>query len=338
MLELNQDDEPQQYFNLCRKLSKEVYNDCLVLDFRDKMANRWEKVYTLLKENEKEKPYIDGNFQCSAYKNENIIIIAFRGTDIDEIADFLADTSFLVHKTPYFSTDSAEKYYNAVKKDYPDCKIILTGHSLGGGYAQIISYLAVKEDDSSLLGAITFNAPGVGYLVKKDKEDGIKNILKKIVSNYVIMNDYVGNFQSHIGDTYYFQPYALNKYGVNEQGEKERITAHGCILNYNLKEFGPRYKHPEEFGTKNAWALWIYDVNNTNPSENLIRITLDNVMRVKTQDLEKAMGIINSSDIKLINSFHYKTDVETYDLLSYEENCRIDALIQAQKNQRKINA
>lgn len=322
--------EPEEHFEVCKFFSKQVYDSIIISEYTTQQAEKWTLIKTLL--NNDYRPYIKDNFVCCAYKKDNDIIIAFRGTD--DLKDIFADMRFLVKETPRKSVKYAREYYNKIKKENPGCKFIFTGHSLGGAYAEIISYQLAKEKDEALKGAITFNAPGTDYLFD-EKETEIREYLKQIVSNYVIMNDYVGNFQAHVGNTYYFQPYLLNKYCINNVGEKERETAHGCILNYNIKDFGPRYQHSKEFGTKEAWALWVYDVNNTNPNEKLIKKALDNLMRVKTQDLEKAISIINYSDIKLLNSFHYQTDVEPYDLLSYEETIRLEEL--QKKQQEKVS-
>lgn len=300
--------EPQENFEVCNFFSKDVYEKFIVSEYTTQKADKWKIVTTLIDADYK--PYTKGNFACSAYRKNNSIIISFRGTN--DFEDMCADVTFLFEGTPPISTKYARKYYDAVKNDNPGCEFIFTGHSLGGAYAQILCAELIKEGTHNIKNVITFNAPGIGYLLQ-EKEQELEQVFKKLISNYVIMNDYVGNFREHLGDTYYFQPYPLNTYEQLPDNSKKRVTAHGCILSYykqdyGYKKFGIRYSHEEikGFNRKTAWALWLYDINNTNPDETLIKHAIQNkIFGISKEDLIEAICIINNSNIEMNNHFNY---------------------------------
>ena len=296
-------------FEICKTLSKKVYDDNMQENIDGWQMLKLEGQGTGTNETKKINVFRELNFACAAFRKGNEIIIAFRGTNGK--VDYITDLSFVIKKLPSVTTRFARSFYDKIKARYKDCKISFTGHSLGGGYAQILSAQLVKDND--LCSAITFNAPGTGYILNKQEKEKYKNELNALVSNYVIMNDFVGNFREHIGSTYYIQPFPLDRFQKDHPTKKE--TSHGCILSYDEIEFGPHFNHPAGFRSLEAWALWIYDVNNTNPDDKNIREFLG--LKVKDQYLKNAKLIIENprNNIKLINSFKYKTEKQEYELL-----------------------
>jgi len=92
-------------------------------------------------------PLVSDGFAFTAFQKDNNIVIAYRGTDGKE--DIMADAAIgvsLLGKDSGFQNQLwdiqftlALIYANTIRHDYPDAEIVLTGHSLGGGLAQVVS-------------------------------------------------------------------------------------------------------------------------------------------------------------------------------------------------------
>ena len=128
-------------------------------------------------------------FYADVLSNGNDIIIAYRGTESGQ--DIRNDVAMAKSKIPAQTTD-ALKIYDKVKREHPNADITVTGHSLGGSLAEIVSGIRGNL-------AVTFNAYGVGDMFRN------KNALKENnVINYVNEYDVVTmvNGQNHIGEIY----------------------------------------------------------------------------------------------------------------------------------------
>lgn len=150
-------------------------------------------------------------FDASVYKKGNEIVVAFRGTEgSDPLGrgnkDIQTDITYIASgqkpgEMPNQFTESLE-YVRQVKKKFPDAKISMTGHSLGGALA---SYVAAIED----MDAVTFNAPSVvDILPDEAKERVLKGLLDKKVVNYIHPRDSIGAgavepYSRHIGSSFY---------------------------------------------------------------------------------------------------------------------------------------
>ena len=74
-------------------------------------------------------------------KDENHVVIVYKGTDIKDVHDRMNDVNMaILKKIPEQVTD-ALKLYDIVKTSYPNTKIDVTGHSLGGSLAQYVAIL-----------------------------------------------------------------------------------------------------------------------------------------------------------------------------------------------------
>ena len=128
-------------------------------------------------------------FYADVLSNGNDIIIAYRGTESGQ--DIRNDVAMAKSKIPAQTTD-ALKIYDKVKREHPNADITVTGHSLGGSLAEIVSGIRGNL-------AVTFNAYGIRDMFRN------KNALKEDnVVNYVNEYDAVSmvNGQNHIGEIY----------------------------------------------------------------------------------------------------------------------------------------
>ena len=128
-------------------------------------------------------------FYADVLSNGNDIIIAYRGTESGQ--DIRNDVAMAKSKIPAQAID-AIRIYDKVKREHPNSDIVVTGHSLGGSLAEIVSGIRGNL-------AVTFNAYGVGDMFKN------KNALKEDnVVNYVNEYDAVSmvNGQNHIGEIF----------------------------------------------------------------------------------------------------------------------------------------
>lgn len=121
------------------------------------------------------------------------IVIAYKGTVPTMMSDLTADLRIVLEGIPRQAYD-ALVHTTTWKKKLARSKVTLTGHSLGGGIAQI----AGAVTDSRF---VTFNAPGMWT-----NATGICNLRKllnttRMGMNFINWHDAVGNFGKHVGDT-----------------------------------------------------------------------------------------------------------------------------------------
>lgn len=100
---------------------------------------------------------------------------------------------------------------------------------------------------------VTFNAPGMLELL--DQVGCSTSIKYNYITNYTVLNDYVGNYKAHVGYTYYMQPLPIEK--------DQLYDTHNGIFNYDANIHGAFISNPSGFTTLDALALWYFDVNNT---------------------------------------------------------------------------
>lgn len=291
----------EKMYDICKKLSKEVYNnrvakeiDGWILCERKKLqdmdtVSKGEVISRL-------------NLACVVYKKGNNIILAFRGTN--DVLDIIADTGFLAKRVPP-SMSKAFNIYKKIRKETKDSKIIVTGHSLGGAYAQVVASRAIKNGDNNC-SAITFNAPGMEFSLKKKEKEEFNPKFTAKINNYVVMNDFVGNFRTHIGSTYYIQPYPLDK--PLPDNPKETDTPHGCILTSNEPYMSKAVACPEGWDTKKSWALFVFDETKVKGFMGKFKKLLD--LKVNRKHLVQAIQIIEKlqldKKLKLANNFKFK--------------------------------
>ncbi|GEM_PF-3772907 len=100
-----------------------------------------------------------------ADKNPRPIIIAFKGTDTNNLNDLHADWQIMVHGQARTYQKEANTAVENLVKSYPKRPIIVTGHSLGGSIAQhavaniLNNNLSCSQKPD--IRAVTFGAPGM---------------------------------------------------------------------------------------------------------------------------------------------------------------------------------
>lgn len=75
-------------------------------------------------------------FTAMTFKRDNDIVIAYRGTDFDDIGDWAQDIQYGVIGRSG-QEEFTRQYGVKIAEAFPDCNIYVTGHSLGGYLAQI---------------------------------------------------------------------------------------------------------------------------------------------------------------------------------------------------------
>lgn len=206
--------------------------------------------------------YINENFVCAAYKKGNKIIISFRGTD--DIQDIIGpDKDILLNRIAENDFAKAEYFFNQLANSnvYGNYEYEFTGHSLGGAIAQL---MGAKYGNKT----VTFNAPGMLNSLEQigcSSSDTYNNI-----TNYSVINDYVGNFRAHVGNTYYMQPLPITE----KTFLNTLLDTHNGIFNYTEEEYGKFISKPSGFATEDALAIWYFDVNNSmSPNISLSNMT-----------------------------------------------------------------
>ena len=215
--------------------------------------------------------FIEYNFACAAYKNGNKVIISFRGTD--DSADLLiSDLGIVLDNIPLVSFMNAQKFYLQVQEYFKDedVEIEFTGHSLGGAIAQLMGGLHGNK-------TVTFNAPGM--LTMMDQIGCSTTAEYENITNYAVLNDYVGNFRAHAGDTYYIPPIPIE--------EEPLYDTHNGIFAYTEATHGEIFSKIPGFTTEHALALWFYDQNN-----DLMEVKNQLASKVKPQDLYDAILLV----------------------------------------------
>lgn len=133
----------------------------------------------------------NNGFHAKALEKDGVVMVVFRGSD--DMGDLRVDHQMLSGKLPD-QFQNAVDFMEQVRAQNPNKKIVVAGHSLGGGLTELV---ASKYDD--VLG-ISFDAVGTKNLV--ESADGVAKGLKdnKNTINYVVQGDIISNSNSHVGN------------------------------------------------------------------------------------------------------------------------------------------
>jgi len=154
----------------------------------------------------------------------NQVIVAFRGTDPLSPENILTDVNIAktkwtldgkdcyVHEGYYKSFELAveedlEKSVKSVVDRFPDRRLLITGHSLGGGLATLLgAYLSVKYPDNNVR-VINFGSPRVGDQNFKDFCETRKNLRHTRIINHkdIVPRMFLIGYK-HVGHLVYYSP------------------------------------------------------------------------------------------------------------------------------------
>ena len=288
-------------YDICKALSREVYNNSILKEIDGWLLCEKNTIENM-EVKSKGKVIKKLNLAYTIFKKDNQLILAFRGTN--DPLDFVTDMHFVARRIPP-SMIKATNVYKKIRKKNKSAKIYITGHSLGGAYAQVVAGRAIKSGDTNCY-AITFNAPGLGYALKKSEREKYQGLLIKNISNFIVMNDFVGNFREHLGASYYVQPYPLNI--PASESSKEMNTPHGCIISCDDNYLEEYISCPQGWNSKLAWSIFVFDETKVKGYMGKFKKTLD--LKVNRNHLKKAVDLIkklqSENKIKLANYFKFK--------------------------------
>lgn len=146
-----------------------------------------------------------GGFSYITLRRGNEIVVAFKGTN--SFADLGADISIVAGSwNDYY--EQAAKIVSEIRSEFGGAYVTVTGHSLGGAIAQVISKMY-------RLGGASFEAPGAeaatqteGYRLAQQKyASGLQGSEPETFVNYIANGSLISGVQTHVGERIAMDPY-----------------------------------------------------------------------------------------------------------------------------------
>lgn len=179
-------------------------------------------------------------------KDENHVVIVYKGTDFDNVRDAKNDMNMAVLKKIPEQVTDALKLYDIVKTSYPNTKIDVTGHSLGGSLAQ---YVAIMRNVNE---AVCFCPVGITKSIKNYiNQYGCKTPANKVI-NYNNPNDIWTKY------------YTYDLYGIKYKIE----NIHQKTNSHKLEDMSPLYTRKQVFNDN-----YKSDINSTTKNNDICKGT-----------------------------------------------------------------
>ena len=160
----------------------------------------------------------NNGFFAYACKYQDRIVIVFRGTEFTKGNDLKNDYCMGKRKAiPEQAHDAyifTERIKQVMKTKYPNYKLDLTGHSLGGSLAQY-THVLVKGINET----VTFNPYGTRKTLEKYFENNTSQSPTDKITNYCVQDDMIGDKLSkdtQLGKVYYIDI-------IDPKGSKHQI-------------------------------------------------------------------------------------------------------------------
>ena len=226
----------------------------------------------------------ENGFYAEAYSNGKDIIIAYRGTD--DWQDRMVDLDMVRSQLPSQCID-AVRFYDKVANNNKNSDITVTGHSLGGSNAEIVSAIRGTV-------AVTFNAYGVRDMFTpytRLKEDNIVNYVNEMDGVTMV------NGHNHLGKIYsvsdiveHTENHSQNKLNYHKAEEMGDLSQRRERTPAEIKEKSERI-HPNVIKLKNRYnsVRGTYD-----KSVNMVNSGIDKVMTTANKIKNKVSECVGS--------------------------------------------
>jgi hypothetical protein len=141
-------------------------------------------------------PIVQGSMIGYIITGENVTVVAFRGTDFNEVSDWLANLDRSATETPhgevhqgfYLAYQSMKSQVDAILQERDTTHLWVTGHSLGGALALLCAYDLEEVEKRTVNGVITFGQPMVA---RRKFATYIDSMLAGRYARFVNRNDLV---------------------------------------------------------------------------------------------------------------------------------------------------
>ncbi|TNH20652.1 calcium-binding protein [Testudinibacter sp. TR-2022] len=112
-------------------------------------------------------------FEAKAYMKGEQIVIAFAGTNVGDLKEWVADFQIALAGKAHQQIFDAAIYYKEIVSNYPDKTVSFTGHSLGGGLAALAGVFFDKP-------AITFDPAPFRLAATEAMAKNIATVLRQL--------------------------------------------------------------------------------------------------------------------------------------------------------------
>ncbi len=141
-------------------------------------------------------PVVKGSMIGYVISGENVTVVVFRGTDFEEVSDWLANIGRSAvqtehgnaHRGFYNAYQSMKAQVDAVLRERNTEHLWVTGHSLGGALALFCAYDLIESEGYNVNGLMTFGQPMVARM---DFADHVNTILVHRYARFVNGEDIV---------------------------------------------------------------------------------------------------------------------------------------------------